>query len=129
MSPLPLSCWLLPLLLLPEGGRYLQDMWVYNLNKLQWSAPVPAEQQAPAEAADQEGSALLAPAGPPAAAGWSVTPLGDKLLIIGGHVKVAKVSCSQATAWITSGGLLRARQSWLCMSPASIISQLSCNEW
>lgn len=72
------------------GGRYLADVWVYNLNKLQWTAPQPPQQE-PAEATGTEGSALLAAAGPPAAAGWSVTPLQDKLLVIGGHVKVGKV--------------------------------------
>lgn len=73
------------------GGRYLADMWMYNLNKLAWTSPSPAEPQA-AEATGQEGSALLTATGPPAAAGWSVTPLQDnKLLVMGGHTKAGKV--------------------------------------
>ena len=73
------------------GGRYLADMWMYNLNKLVWSAPSPAGPEA-AEATGQEGSALLTAAGPPPAAGCSVTPLQDnKLLVMGGHSKAGKV--------------------------------------
>jgi len=64
---------------------------MYNLNKLAWTAPTPAEPEA-AEATGQEGSALLAASGPPPAAGWSVTPLQDnKLLVMGGHTKAGKV--------------------------------------
>jgi hypothetical protein len=64
---------------------------VYNLNRLQWTAPVAEQQQDAAEGGEEEGAALLAPAGPPASAGWSVTPFQDKLLVLGGHVKVGKV--------------------------------------
>lgn len=72
------------------SGRYLADLWMYNLNKLAWTAPTPAEPEA-AEATGQEGSALLAASGPPPAAGWSVTPLQDnKLLVMGGHTKAGK---------------------------------------
>eukprot|EP00879_Flechtneria_rotunda_P022424 GHRR01023674.1.p1 GENE.GHRR01023674.1~~GHRR01023674.1.p1 ORF type:complete len:430 (+),score=138.99 GHRR01023674.1:183-1472(+) len=85
------------------GGRYLQDVWVYNLNRLQWTSPVPAEPKA-AEPPGQEGSAVLAPTGPPAAAGWSVTPLQDKLLVMGGHIKVGKLkkgeSLPQMPVWV-----------------------------
>lgn len=74
------------------GGRYLQDTWVYNLNKLQWTAPQPPQAEAAEPSGtEEEGSALLAAASPPASAGWSVTPLQDKLLVMGGHVKVGKV--------------------------------------
>jgi hypothetical protein len=73
------------------GGRYLQDLWVYNLNRLQWTAPAAEQQPDAAEGGEEEGAALLAPAGPPASAGWSVTPFQDKLLVLGGHVKVGKV--------------------------------------
>jgi hypothetical protein len=73
------------------GGRYLQDLWVYNLNRLQWTAPAAEQQPDAAEGGEEEGAALLAPAGPPASAGWSVTPFQDKLLVLGGHVKAGKV--------------------------------------
>lgn len=64
---------------------------MYNLNKLAWTAPTPAEPEA-AQATGQEGSALLTASGPPPAAGWSVTPLQDnKLLVMGGHTKAGKV--------------------------------------
>jgi hypothetical protein len=85
-----------------SGGRYLQDLWVYNLNRLQWTAPAASaeQQQDAAEGGEEEGAALLAPAGPPASAGWSVTPFQDKLLVLGGHVKVGKV-CMDHVAWFT----------------------------
>lgn len=74
------------------GGRYLADIWMYNLNKLAWTAPSPAADAEAAQPSGQEGSPLLAVPGPPPAAGWSVTPLQDnKLLVMGGHTKVGKV--------------------------------------
>jgi hypothetical protein len=74
------------------GGRYLADIWMYNLNKLAWTAPSsPAEAEA-AQPSGQENSPLLSVSGAPPAAGWSVTPLQDnKLLVMGGHTKVGKV--------------------------------------
>jgi hypothetical protein len=75
----------------------LQDLWVYNLNRLQWAAPAAEPQPDAAEGGDEEGAALLAPAGPPASAGWSVTPFQDKLLVLGGHVKVGKVGTDSST--------------------------------
>lgn len=73
------------------GGRYLADLWMYNLNKLAWTAPSPADAEA-AQPSGQEGSPLLSVSGPPPAAGWSVTPLQDnKLLVMGGHTKAGKV--------------------------------------
>lgn len=73
---------------------------MYNLNKLQWAAPAPAQPEA-AEETGVEGSGLLTPAGPPAAAGWTVTPLQDKLLVLGGHVKVGKVHATVVSAAAT----------------------------
>jgi hypothetical protein len=74
------------------GGRYLADIWMYNLNKLAWTAPSPADNTEAAQPSGQEGSPLLAVPGPPPAAGWSVTPLQDnKLLVMGGHTKAGKV--------------------------------------
>lgn len=73
------------------SGRYLADIWMYNLNKLAWTAPSPADAEA-AQPSGQEGSPLLSVSGPPAAAGWSVTPLQDnKLLVMGGHTKAGKL--------------------------------------
>jgi hypothetical protein len=82
------------------GGRYLADLWCYNLNKLAWAAaPGPAANAQQQQQSDAEDAALLQHAqqqqqqqGPPAAAGWSVTPLQDnKLLVMGGHTKAGKV--------------------------------------
>lgn len=80
---------------------------MYNLNKLVWSAPSPADAAGggaaatePAQPSGAEGSPLLAVPGPPPAAGWSVTPLQDnKLLVMGGHTKVGKVSSSGEREW------------------------------
>jgi hypothetical protein len=70
----------------------LADIWMYNLNKLAWTAPSPADNTEAAQPSGQEGSPLLAVPGPPPAAGWSVTPLQDnKLLVMGGHTKAGKV--------------------------------------
>lgn len=88
----------MPYLFTLAGGRYLQDLWVYNLNRLQWTAPAATVEQPQdaAEGGEEEGAALLAPAGPPASAGWSVTPFQDKLLVLGGHMKVGKVRMGRA---------------------------------
>lgn len=89
------------------GGRYLADIWMYNLNKLAWTAPSPSDPAA-AQPSGGEGSPLLAVSGPPPAAGWSVTPLQDnKLLVMGGHTKVGKVRLIGG-CWGTRGTLCSA---------------------
>ncbi|WIA35517.1 hypothetical protein OEZ86_003944 [Tetradesmus obliquus] len=95
------------------GGRYLQDLWVYNLNRLQWTAPAATVEQPQdaAEGGEEEGAALLAPAGPPASAGWSVTPFQDKLLVLGGHMKVGKLKKGESlppiSVWLVDLATLR----------------------
>jgi hypothetical protein len=76
----------------PAGGRYLKDLWLYDLNTLQWSAANATS--AAAQVQDSEEAAAAEAAGPldgllPASAGHSVTPWNDGLLVLGGHVKVS----------------------------------------
>jgi hypothetical protein len=84
------------------GGRYLEDLWVYDLSSLQWSqaqaraapgqeaAPPPAAPPPPVKgkAKGEEGAPLLGGAVLPPSAGHSVTTWGERLLVLGGHTKV-----------------------------------------
>jgi hypothetical protein len=86
------------------GGRYLEDLWVYDLNSLQWSQaqasaapgqeeappppPPPAKGKAKGRGRGEEEAPLLAGAVPPPSAGHSVTTWGERLLVLGGHTKV-----------------------------------------
>lgn len=114
------------------GGRYLADIWMYNLNKLAWTAPSPGEVEA-AQPSGQEGSPLLAVSGPPPAAGWSVTPLQDnKLLVMGGHTKAGKVRAGRA-AWPCSAAqtgcaMCGAQLPWQRTGSRCLFG-LRCPEW
>ena len=87
------------------AGRYLADLWVYDLTTLQWSQAAPSssrqqqEQRVQAQEQQQQqerqqrqraqaGTPLLHSAGPPPCAGHSVTAWGERLLVLGGHSKV-----------------------------------------
>jgi hypothetical protein len=64
------------------SGKYLEDLWVYDLASLQWS-------QAAASFAQQRGGGGggAGSAAPPPLAGHSVTPWGGSLIVLGGHSK------------------------------------------
>jgi hypothetical protein len=71
---------------------------VYDLNKLQWTAATPgAASQSQADLAGDSGSEttpLLDLEVMPPAAGHSVTPWQEQLLVLGGHTKVGHVPAS-----------------------------------
>jgi hypothetical protein len=79
------------------GGRYLGDVWILQLDTLTWVAVTgsgKAVQPPPTHTEDgnaPEDAAAAAPASRvlPPCAGHAVVPWGNKLLVVGGHMKVA----------------------------------------
>jgi hypothetical protein len=103
----------------PAGGRYLKDLWLYDLNTLQWSVAnatsAAAQVQDSEEAAAAEAAGLLDAGLLPASAGHSVTPWADGLLVLGGHVKVGgwRVSWHNRQQWDCASMLLLAAAQWI----------------
>ncbi|KAK9814161.1 hypothetical protein WJX72_001384 [[Myrmecia] bisecta] len=70
------------------GGRYLNDVWILNLDSLTWTAVGPSSKSGtPPPSSDPHSTPPPPPPPLPPCAGHVLIPWGSNLLCIGGHTK------------------------------------------